>query len=150
MTQRLICDLPETFAAAAVVSATGFNGIDDVCAGKSATPLLFMHGTADTDIEWAGGRYVSSVPDNLAFWAAHNGCDSVYDLSHLNAETPGGSIEVYEYPGCEAALRFYAIPGGGHNWPGLTGRMVADFTGEVNMDLDASATIWAFFTQHHR
>lgn len=149
MTQRLICDAPETFAAAAVISAAGFDGLETACANKPATPLLFMHGTADSDIAWTGEFGRDSVPQNMAFWADHNGCSLAYDLAHLD-EVSDGPLEVYDYPGCEKPLELYAFPGGGHNWPGLPGRMVADFTGKVSTEINASEVIWDFFQNYQR
>jgi polyhydroxybutyrate depolymerase len=52
-----------------------------------------------------------------------------------------------EYTGCAADVIFYTIQGGGHTWPGGN-PIPAWIAGQTNMDIDATGTLWEFFTKH--
>jgi polyhydroxybutyrate depolymerase len=44
-------------------------------------------------------------------------------------------------------MELYTIRGGGHTWPG-GGPMPEWFVGSTTRSIDASALMWAFFSQH--
>ncbi|GAB4307825.1 MAG: hypothetical protein Kow00117_01040 [Phototrophicales bacterium] len=155
MTQRLICETQGMFQAAAVIGATAFPGLDEICHEKDSVPLLMIHGTDDSDVPWAGlpapemspyDYMTYPVQDTLALWAAHNGCTTTFELEHLPASSPQTHVERYKFNGCNQELLFYAVVGGGHAWIGLPGRLPSHFSGNVNTDLHASELIWDFFT----
>ena len=64
------------------------------------------------------------------------------------APNDGMRVKVTSYAGCKDGrdVDLYTIEGGGHTWPGgpASGRRV----GRVTRDIDATATIWAFFSGH--
>ena len=74
---------------------------------------------------------MESVPDALAGWAQHNGCDLKIVL-----EDPPGPLSTMRYEGCQgdADVRMIRIDGLGHSW--------------AREEIDATAAIWQFFSQH--
>ena len=48
------------------------------------------------------------------------------------------------------SVQLYAIDGGGHTWPGGRQYLSPRIVGRVNRDVDATATMWAFFVDHGR
>lgn len=160
MTQRLACEARDQYAAFAVVGATAFLGMIELCEDKAPAPILFMHGTEDVSIPWegiprsVGGEMVylaAPMLRTIEFWIAHNGCDVTYEETQLEpqGDSPETSVHLLEFDGCpeNSALDFYAIFGGGHNWPGVPGRLREDIAGNVNMDIHASQVIWDFFSE---
>lgn len=158
MAERLACSAPERYAAFASVAAAGFGGMEAVCTGSEPVRLLFIHGTFDTNIPFNGlmrevaGRSVRvlySVPDTLAFWAERSGCNPDLEAERLPSlrRAPATEVHVFTFRGCAegAALKLYAVSGGGHNWPGRPGLIPEEVAGTVSTELDASRTIWTFF-----
>jgi polyhydroxybutyrate depolymerase len=133
MSSLLACRLNERIAAIAPMAGLRWPG---PCAGR-AIPVLTLHGLADPQNTYAGhagGRgaeWLESVPDALAAWARHNGCaaDAVQD-------DPPGPLSTLRYEGCAdgAEVRLIRIDGLGHTW--------------AREEVDATATMWAFFRSH--
>lgn len=158
MTQAMACKAYDQFAAFAVIGATAFPGFEVFCAETPSIPVLFMHGTSDESIPWDGlrqqGQWVTyPVSESLGFWAVHNACDpnqvAITDLPS-GGNSPGTSVRIYEFKGCadEDNITFYEIDRGGHNIPGVPGRLDSDRFGAVNMDIDAPTVIWEFLSQY--
>ena len=160
MTQRLACEARDQYAAFAVVGATAFLGMTPLCEGTEPAPILFMHGTDDVSVPWEGiprpmaGEMVyvaAPILRTVEFWIMHNGCDVTYEETQFEpqGDSPETSVHLLEFEGCpkNGALDFYAIFGGGHNWPGVPGRLREDIAGNVNMDIHASQVIWDFFSE---
>ena len=158
MTQAMACKAYDQFAAFAVIGATAFPGFEAFCVETPSIPVLFMHGTSDESIPWDGlrqqGQWVTyPVSESLGFWAVHNACDpnqvAITDLPS-GGNSPGTSVRIYEFKGCadEDNITFYEIDGGGHNIPGVPGRLDSDRFGAVNMDIDAPIVIWEFLSQY--
>ena len=161
MTERLACAAPERYAAFASVSAAGFGGMNLVCPERypaSPVRLLFIHGTADTNIPWNGlartvqGRSIPilySVSDTLAFWADAIGCEADITSQEPPAKSrnPRTEIRLLKFKGCPvgSALELYAIGGGGHTWPGRPGFLPEEFAGVTSTELEATQAIWDFF-----
>ncbi len=158
MTQAMACKAYDQFAAFAIIGATAFPGFEVFCTETAAIPLLFIHGTLDASIPWEGlrqrGQWVTyPVSESLGFWAVHNACDpNQVDFTDLPpaGNSPGTSVRIYEFKGCadEVNIIFYEIDGGGHNIPGVPGRLDAERFGAVNMDIDAPSVIWEFLSQY--
>ncbi|NDJ85756.1 MAG: hypothetical protein GYB66_07710 [Chloroflexi bacterium] len=155
MTQRLACDAPDTFAAFAIIGATLSPIFDEVCRDTPAVPILFMHGTDDQSVPWDGiimddTIVTLSVPDTVTFWVGHNDCSpngvEAEDLPP-GGDSPGTAVSVFRFGGCanDTRVDFYWIQGGGHNIPGVPGRLDAARFGAVNMDIYAPQVIWSFF-----
>lgn len=158
MTLRTACEASDVFAAFAIVGASSFFRMTDVCQGQPPVPLLHMHGTDDIDVIWDGVLNESgdvpfqqwySVPENIAYWVEHNSCDPTPIITQLPAQSSETSVEIHEYTGCanNSEVIFYQINGGGHNFPGID-RLTLDQAGNVNMDIYAGDVIWEFFSRH--
>jgi len=161
MTQYLACAEADQFAAFAVVGATFYPGLDRLCEDTPPQPILFMHGTEDVSIRWdgtraPGGTHLSAFPvsQSLGWWATRNGCELQSEIEELpvSGDSPGSQVFYNTFPNCDegAELIFYYVLGGGHNWPGVPGRISEEIAGLVNMDINASEEIWAFFEGYTR
>ncbi len=130
MTSLLGCRLNERIAAIAPMAGLRWPG---PCDGR-AIPVLTVHGLADPQNTYAGhaeGRgaeWLESVPDALAAWARHNGCDA--DV--LQEDAPG-PLSTMHYEGCDAGaeVRLIRVDGLEHTW--------------AREQVDATAVMWEFF-----
>jgi polyhydroxybutyrate depolymerase len=102
------------------------------CTGR-AVPVLTFHGLADPQNTYAGNaprgaEWVESVPDALAGWAGHNGCNPTVIF-----EDPEGPLSTMRYAGCRngTEVRLIRIDGLGHAW--------------AKTEVDATAVMWQFF-----
>ena len=133
MVSLLACRLNTRIAAIAPMAALRWPG---PCQGRPV-PVLTLHGLADRQNPYAGhaeGRgaeWLESVPDALASWAKHNGCDS-----NVIADDPPGPLSTMRYEGCDndAEVRLIRIDGLGHSW--------------AREEIDATGAIWQFFRSH--
>ena len=158
MAQRLACEAPQLFAAAASVAAGGFFGIEEVCSQSGVMPFIFFHGTADRVLRWDGmqnqQKVAYSIPETLKFWAEYNQCSAPPERSSVPKVDQDAPTEVIvmSAPNClnDAQVVLYGIKGGGHNWPGVTGIISQPVAGNVNLDIHASDVIWNFFSQFQR
>ena len=162
MTMRMACSGADRFAAFAPLGSTFYFFLDDVCQDSPSIPMLLMHGSADRSIPFEGvvqsdstGRRVQmtlGVLDSVAYWAEHNQCDTNAARSEIpeSGRSPGTRVVRFDFSGCTdgADIRFYLVVGAGHNWSGVPGIMDEAIFGLVNMDINASEEIWAFFKEH--
>lgn len=131
MSSLLACKLNNRIAAIAPMSGLRWPG---PCEGR-AIPVLTLHGLADPQntydghVEGRGGEWVESVPEALAGWAKHNGCDGEPKL-----EDPPGPLSTLRYEGCDAEVRLVRIDGLVHRW--------------ARDEVDATAEMWAFFHRY--
>ena len=133
MTSLLACRLNTRIAAIAPMAGLRWPG---PCTGRPV-PVLTFHGLADTQNPYAGkapGRgaeWLESVPDALASWARHNGCDL-----DVIMDDPPGPLSTMRYKGCDndAEVRVIRIDGLGHSW--------------AREDIDATGVMWQFFRSH--
>ena len=161
MTQRLACNMQDTFAAFASVAATAPAGLRLFCSqdGVRPVPILYIHGTADQLVAWDGyqqqlsdGRTVwiyEPMQQTFAFWAEHNGCDLDLNGEELEATRPTETTTVImRITGCPdgAAVELYAVNNGGHVWHGVREYDV-DYLGYESFDFNSSEVIWDFFKQ---
>ena len=131
MTSLVGCMLGSRVAAIAPVSGLRWPA---PCDGR-AIPVLTFHGLADPQNPYAGhaaGRgdaWLESVPEALAGWAAHNGCDLAVIL-----DDPDGPLSTMRYQGCDdgADVRMIRIDGLGHTW--------------AKQEVDATDVMWQFFS----
>ncbi|MEK7253701.1 MAG: PHB depolymerase family esterase, partial [Bacteroidota bacterium] len=152
MSYRLACELSDRIAAFASVS--GMMPADVPCSnGGRPVPLMEIHGTADPIVPFDGiPPYNLSIPDGIAFWVSHNGCDATPTVTQLPdlVTTDNSTVTVKSYGNCDAGTEvlLYEIVGGGHPWPGSTVPFVPPFLGQRNEDINGSAEIWNFFKNH--
>ena len=133
MSSLLGCMLNARVAAIAPVSALRWPA---PCMGRSI-PVLTFHGLADPQnpydgkAEGRGDEWLESVPDALAGWAGHNGCDPKVIL-----EDPAGPLSTMRYTGCRdgAEVRMIRIDGLGHTW--------------TRKEIDTTEVMWQFFKIH--
>ncbi len=160
MAQRLACDAADLFAAFASVGAAGFGGQPGICGEGGPVSLLFMHGTHDRVVPFNGLQQegpngpvtvLASVEQTFAYWAARSGCEVEVDGRQLvSVRSPEMEVHVLSASACPAGyeLELVVFVGGGHNWPGRPGLLPAGVAGAVNLDVDASRYLWAFFARH--
>jgi polyhydroxybutyrate depolymerase len=131
MSSLLACKLGDRIAAIAPMSGLRWPG---PCDGR-AVPVLTFHGLADPQntydghLENRGGEWTESVPEALAGWAKHNGCDGDAVL-----DDPPGPLSTLSYVGCDADVRLVRIDGLVHAW--------------ARTEVDATAEAWRFFSAH--
>jgi polyhydroxybutyrate depolymerase len=131
MSSLLACRLNDRIAAIAPMAGLRWPG---PCEGR-AIPVLTFHGLADPQntydghVEGRGGEWVESVPEALAGWAQHNGCDGEAAL-----DDPPGPLSTLRYSGCDAEVRLVRVDGLVHRW--------------ARDEVDATAEMWQFFRAH--
>ncbi len=131
MSSLLACRLNDRIAAIAPMAGLRWPG---PCEGR-AIPVLAFHGLADPQntydghAEGRGGEWVESVPEALAGWAKHNGCNGEPVL-----DDPPGPLSTLRYEGCEAQVRLVRIDGLPHRW--------------ARDEVDATREMWEFFRTH--
>lgn len=133
MSSLLACRLGARIAAIAPMAGLRWPG---PCEGR-AVPVLTFHGLADRQNTYdgraaeRGAEWLESVPEALAGWAAHNGCET----DAVFADEPG-PLSTLRYEGCDdgAEVRLIRIDGLGHVW--------------AREEVDATAAMWDFFKRH--
>jgi polyhydroxybutyrate depolymerase len=153
MTYRLGCALSGRIAAIAPVSGA----LDlDGCQPSRPLPVLAIHGTADENVPYDGGKGTAegrrfpsqrdridrSVADSVGFWVHEDGCAT------RPTEQKSGDLDRTSYGSCAAGTQVVldTIVGGVHAWPG--GDRPRPGAGEPSHALDATAEIWRFFSAH--
>ena len=133
MASLLACKLGDRIAAIAPMAGLRWPG---PCDGRPV-PVLTFHGLADPQntydghVQNRGAEWLESVPEALAGWAKHNGCDAEPKL-----EDPPGPLSTIRYEGCDAGaeVRLVRIDGLVHTW--------------ARDEIDATAAMWEFFERH--
>ncbi len=160
MAQRLACEADGPIAAFASVAAGGFGVMPKICRRIRPIDALYIHGTEDRTIPWAGAgvrdgqgnqqTVALPVSSSLKYWADRNGCNPDVSMRELPAGglSPGTRVRIIETRECvrDARVALYAVLGGGHNWPGVEGVIAPAVAGAVNLDIHASDVIWSFFS----
>lgn len=160
MCLRLGCDLSDRLAAIAPVCGAVPVDLPDSCPQGRPISVLAINGTEDPFVPWQGGGVgllnkrgsVLSVPASIQFWVNRNGCALEPEKTRLPQKDPKQGIstvrEVYAGGRDQTEVIAYRVEGGGHTWPGGSER-TARF-GKQSRDIDASETIWEFFSRHRR
>jgi polyhydroxybutyrate depolymerase len=122
MAYRMACDRADVVTAIAGLAGAAAS-TPSTCNPSRPVSILHMHGTADTEVPYAGadgeGLHEPGAVESVAQWAAHDGC--------TGALTPGPSLDlVQSLPGAEtqtnatagcppgAAADLWTITGGTH------------------------------------
>jgi len=154
MALRLGCQT-NLFAAIAPVAGTLLTD----CSHAAPTSVLQIHGTADDRVPYNGrpGEAFSSagtpnvdgppVPSVNATWRAINACSTP-------ASTTAGDVTT-QTAGCPdgRTVELITIAGAGHQWPGGAPSPIAQRIGNLpppSTALNATDTIWQFFSQNNR
>jgi polyhydroxybutyrate depolymerase len=151
MSYRLGCDASARFAAIAPVGATA---ITDPCRPKKPVSLLHIHGLADQNVPFGGGKPTKFFqPDPPTYAPVRDGIDTFVRVDGCR-RTPrvrtSGVVTTERWRGCDAGagVELITIADGGHSWPG--GMRVADILDPPSDALDATERIWRFFEAHPR
>jgi polyhydroxybutyrate depolymerase len=157
---RLGCELSDKLAAIAAVAGTMPEVIAARCNPARAVPAIIIHGTADKFAPFAGGATrkdgsgkVLSAADTAAFWAKKNGCTAQPgERKAAPVDQDGTTVEEVQYGKCRGAtdVALYVVRNGGHTWPKGWQYLPKILVGPTTQNMDAAATIWAFFEAHPR
>jgi polyhydroxybutyrate depolymerase len=134
MSSLLGCRLSERIAAIAPMA--GLRWPADDCDARPM-PVLTVHGLADPQntydghVAERGAEWLESVPDALAAWARHNGCDA-----DLVVDDPPGPLATLRYARCDAGaeVRLIRVDGLRHQW--------------AREEIDATRVMLEFFRKH--
>lgn len=144
----LLCEPQRQFAA---YGGAGFALPVSGCPDTPPAPLIYFHGTADTNSEYGGTSYgtftIPPVPQIMSDWAAHNACAEPPATSTI------GVVTRTLWTGCADGddVDFYSIPEGGHTWPGGDPQIAAAIEGQfgkTTTDVAATPLMWEFFSQY--
>ena len=131
---RLGCDLADMIAAIGPVS--GAYLFHDTCQPLRPVPVVAFHGTADEIVPYSGEGALPPIPHWAADWAVRNGCGLTSTITYSRGDVTG---ETWGNCSDDAVITLYTIAGGKHRWPGSP--LATPF-------IDATDTIWEFFTAH--
>lgn len=167
MAYRLMMEMPERIAAAAVFIANLPVESRVVRPPASPIPLLIWSGTEDQLMKYAGGEIpglrglMRSTPENVAWWVGASRADA--GAAHVNIlpdTDPGDGcrIEKTDYPPLAggAPVVYYLAKGGGHSMPSRTetmsegGPIYRRLVGRVCRDVDGPEIAWDFMHRHVR
>jgi polyhydroxybutyrate depolymerase len=156
---RLACDLTREIAAVAAVAATMPETLMPVCKPSAPISIMFMHGTQDPLVRIDGGVVARrngrsvSLRKAVDFWRRVNHASELPSRTELpDRQTDGTHVrrELYRNADDDVEVVTYTIDGGGHTWPGGVQYLPVSLVGRTSTNLDATETIWAFFSRHHR
>jgi polyhydroxybutyrate depolymerase len=159
MTQTMACAHGERLAAAASIVATIPQNSVEACAPPRPLSVLFMNGTEDPLVPFAGGEVDSDVggeivgsDDSAAHWVAHDRCASAPVTHVFDDADDDTSIRHDHYAGCAASrsVEHYVVEGGGHTWPGGPQYLPEGTVGRVSAELDGAQTVWNFVLAQRR
>jgi len=144
MSASLACQTSDVFAGFGLVAANFY--IPALCERATPRPMIVFHGTADAVVPYEGGEVatgaglrVMPAEESAAAWAAHNGCASEPTETVVDTE-----VVRLEWSPCDDPVVLYRIVGGGHSWPGA---IAVERLGHTTDQIDAAATMWAFFSE---
>jgi polyhydroxybutyrate depolymerase len=116
----------------------------DACTAPHPTSVIHIHGTADRLVPYNGGQGAStvngpSIPDVNAFWRNVDRCGPPAVTVKAPATTSTAACADHR------SVELITIEGGRHQWPG--GTTFLERFGPAHA-LNATQTIWQFFTAH--
>ncbi len=144
MAYRLACELADRVTAIGTVGGA-YSQLPGDCMPARPIPIMIFHGDDDQVVPYDGRGTLPNIPAWAAEWADRNQCATNTET----LPTPESVIGV-QYSDCaeNADVVFYTLVEGGHTWPGQTANAPAFLVGAVNQDIDASETMWVFFSQY--
>ena len=159
MALRLVCD-SDRFKAVAAVAGNLPAPLAKACnaAGKS---ILLINGKDDAIVPYGGGRLggvraakdrgqVLSARQTFALFGQANGCEATETIPVRDLFADDTTVSRHQFVRCKRKVRIeqWRILGGGHTWPGARSRAPRFLIGVSSRELDATAEIWRFFSQH--
>ncbi|MEQ1756483.1 MAG: PHB depolymerase family esterase [Micropepsaceae bacterium] len=126
--------------------------------GASGLPAMFIHGTEDAFMPYAGGKVaakvqrkdlgtVLSADATIDAFSAINDCHGVKETRRIDNVGYDKTVAVVTLYDCtRAPLKHYVIEGGGHTWPGARTGILADWVlGKTSEEFSATTEILGFF-----
>lgn len=149
MSYYLACNLSDRFAAIASVTGAMTKGLPTTCNPQHPTPVMEIHGDADSTVPYLGNAISESIQAGLDYWVAYNNANATPSIATLPniSTTDNSTVEHYVYADGDDCVNVehYKILNGGHTWPGAPVNIPG---GETNQDIDASLLIWEFFLKY--
>ena len=150
MSYRLACELSDKIAAIAPVAGSYISYMLNSCNPTHSTPVLHIHGVADSSSIYYGKPGVEPISSIISYWASYNQCDtqSIFtQIANINL-TDSSMVEHYAWKnGINGAeVEHFKIIDGGHTWPGSN--FPNSNGGITNYDINASLEIWKFFSKY--
>lgn len=148
MTQRLLCERSERYAAGVTFIATMPVSLE--CVPSEPVAVRFVLGTEDPLVPFEGGPVAAgdrgaavSSDEAFAFWSDANGCTGTPVVTDLpDDEDDGTTVSVESAVDCAARVSRVVLEGGGHTWPG-GGRYAPDFLiGPTSQDVQGEELLW--------
>ena len=150
MSYRLACELSDKIAAIAPVAGSYISYMLNSCNPTHSTPVLHIHGVADSSSIYYGKPGVESITSIISYWVNYNQCNtqSIFtQIANINL-TDSSMVEHYAWKngvnGVE--VEHFKIIDGGHTWPGSN---FPNSNGVTNYDINASVEIWNFFSRYN-
>ena len=161
MSGRLACDLSDRIVAVGIVAASLSTSTAAACHPAKPVSVLIMQGTKDPLVPYDGGALgkngdrgeVLSHDAAVRKFGAVNHCSDNASRKHIpDTANDGTSVDLFIYSGCSAGTEVhgYTINDGGHAWPGGVQYLPQMVIGKTSHNLNASETIWEFFSAHSR
>lgn len=160
LTHRIAAERAERVAAIAPVSAT-IGGTPSADAeewvipdGDLPVPVMMIHGRADENVPYEGGRGTQSKGESgtisaarsAAYWVERNGCEPEPTVDRTYGDRV--TRETWSGPG-GADVVLYSIDDWAHDWPGPYFIERRDAVDELG-GFDAAEIIWEFLREHRR
>ena len=154
MSNRLVCERPDIFRAAGVVTAQMDTCYVNQCNPGRPVSLMIFNGTADKAVPYHGGDvggkrgHVISTQDYVNFWLAKNNCSTyknTQDFPDKDGDGVWATRDTYENCKGNNQVILYTIHGGGHTWPGIKSTVYGWFAGKTMMEINAAELLWEFF-----
>jgi polyhydroxybutyrate depolymerase len=157
MSYDLACFLNSRIAAVASVAGTMIASHDSACNPAHPTPIMEIHGMADSCVTWTGISaqcptlltiHCTDIDTLVHHWVLRNNCSGTPIITNVpnNNWIDGCTAKHYVFNGGEdgSSVELFKVAGGGHTWPG-SGFIL---NGGVCMDFNACDEIWRFFRKY--
>ncbi|MFP6836498.1 MAG: PHB depolymerase family esterase [Pseudomonadales bacterium] len=146
MSYHLACQLSDRIAAIASVTGSFTRDVHAACNPMHATPIMHIHGTADTIVPFDGDNERLPIDEIMDFWSQYNVCDiepTTTPLDDTNGD--GNSGDLITYSNCQTGVevQLYKMTGMGHTWPELAEE---DQFGR-DEDISATQVVWQFLSR---
>jgi polyhydroxybutyrate depolymerase len=161
MTQRLVQEHPERFAAAgATISLLPENNVCEVQAVPM--PIMYQLGTEDAAIPFEGGSnnaqiVVKSAEETVAYWRELNQCEetaTVTDYDDLDPDDDSTAHrQDWDCPATGTEVALVTLDGAGHVASSIEVQVSAfweGLVGQQNHDVEAMRLYWAFMRDYAR
>lgn len=147
MTQRMACEAPQKFRAAASLSGTKAIPLA-TCSNTKVLPMAHFHGTTDGTVDW-NGNFTSggvtaqagiSVDSLIHYWQIRHSAFVADSVTIGNTSSPQ-YITHYTYANAAGAdkVELFKIHNGTHTWYNYN---------TTNDEFDLAVESWKFFNKH--